>query len=151
MIAGHLGVEVLKAAKRWAFARARLRRLLDSKTAKPQQVQRAKVEYTKLSDQLETAVGRLEKTLSQAKTQSSQAVRVQASVSGGLSLANLIGTAAKAAEVALQNPQQALSAAMAASQQSQGQGSQPAAETDEEDEYIEAEVIEVKPGPQKRK
>ncbi len=56
----HLGFEVVAVARRWAQARAKLRRLLDSKSATPDAVEAAKKGYTKRSDELEVVVSRVE-------------------------------------------------------------------------------------------
>lgn len=142
---GRLGIDIIKAARRWAISRARLRRMLDSRTAKPQQVQRAKEEYTKLSDQLEKAVGRMERAMKQG---SAKAIQQPQGVPSGLNLLAMLGTAAKAAEVAIQNPQQALEQVAEANRKAQEQHRRRASHS-EDDDYIEAEVIEVKTGPPK--
>ena len=61
----HLGLEVVATARHWAKARAKLRRLLDSKRAKTETVDAAKKAYTKASDDLEVVVARVE-TLAKA-------------------------------------------------------------------------------------
>jgi hypothetical protein len=61
--AGHLGIEILNSARRWARLRVRLRMLLDSKAATPQQVEKVRVAYNKESHELELKVGKLERLL----------------------------------------------------------------------------------------
>jgi hypothetical protein len=61
--AGHLGVEILNAARRWALARSRCRRLFDSKSAPKADVEQATQVYNKAADELELAVRRLERVL----------------------------------------------------------------------------------------
>jgi hypothetical protein len=60
---GHLGVEILNAARRWAQARARMRLVLDSKTATPSQTEQVRAAYNKASHELEVLVVRLERVL----------------------------------------------------------------------------------------
>jgi hypothetical protein len=59
----HLGVEILNAARRWARARNKCRRLFDSKSASPHEVEAAKNAYNKASDEMELTVMRLERML----------------------------------------------------------------------------------------
>ena len=61
----HLGLEVVAAARKWAYARAKFRRLLDSKSAKSETVAAAKKTYLEASDKLEAVVARVE-TLAKA-------------------------------------------------------------------------------------
>jgi len=64
-----LAVETLNTARRWVQARVTLRRALDSKTAPPAAVERAKAAYTKATEELEGNVLRLERMLhAQGKT-----------------------------------------------------------------------------------
>jgi hypothetical protein len=63
--ASHLAIEALSAARRWVQSRILLRRILDSKTAPPAQVEKAKVAYNKAGEELEMVVVRLEKLLHQ--------------------------------------------------------------------------------------
>ena len=58
---GRLALETLAAARRWARVRAKLRRLLDSKSAPAADVNQARGAYSKASDELELSVRRLEK------------------------------------------------------------------------------------------
>ncbi len=53
------GLETLELAMRWAEARRILRRVLDSKKASEPRRNKARLDYRKLSDQLETATGRV--------------------------------------------------------------------------------------------
>ncbi len=61
--AGHLGVEILNGARRWARARAMLRRALDSKTATPNQLEQIKNAHNRAAHDLEVLVGRMERLL----------------------------------------------------------------------------------------
>jgi hypothetical protein len=63
MDAAHLGIEIVNSARRWMRLRARLRLLLDSKTAQPSAVEKVRVAYNKESHELELLVAKLEKTL----------------------------------------------------------------------------------------
>lgn len=56
-----LGIEVVDRARHWVRARSALRRVLDSKSAKPEAVEKAKAHYVKASDELEKVVARVEK------------------------------------------------------------------------------------------
>ena len=58
--AAYIAVETLNAARRWGQARAVLRRVLDSKTASSQQVEKAKNDHSKAIAELESYVMRLE-------------------------------------------------------------------------------------------
>ena len=58
-----LAVETLNAARRWVQARVVLRRVLDSKTATPAAVEKAKDSYNKTAAELEANVLRLERLL----------------------------------------------------------------------------------------
>jgi hypothetical protein len=58
-----MGVEILNAARRWARARNKCRRLFDSKSASPHEVEAARNAYNKASDEMELTVMRLEKLL----------------------------------------------------------------------------------------
>lgn len=60
---GYLGVEILNAARRWAAARAVLRRTLDSKSATPEARLRAQTAYKSAADELERFVLKLERLL----------------------------------------------------------------------------------------
>lgn len=60
---GHLGVEILNAARRWAKERARMRLVLDSKTATPAHTEQVRAAYNKTSHELEVLVVRLERVL----------------------------------------------------------------------------------------
>jgi hypothetical protein len=136
---GQLGGEILHAARRWAYARAALRRLLDSKTAKPDQVQRAKTEYIRASDQLERCVGKMERALQQAGVKGPPRRRQ------GVSLQQMLGLVANmagAAEAAITNPQAAVRAAAEAGKE----GFASTARTGVDDDgYMEGEVIDATP------
>lgn len=56
-----LAIEALNAARRWVTARILLRRILDSKTAAPAQVEKAKATYNKAGEDLEKYIIRLER------------------------------------------------------------------------------------------
>lgn len=56
----HLGFEVVERARRWAKARNTLRKLMDSKSAKPEAVEKAKALYVKASDELEQVARQVE-------------------------------------------------------------------------------------------
>lgn len=57
---GHLGVEILNGARRWASARNRIRGLMDSKSATDMQLKAATKAYNKAADDLEVVVRRME-------------------------------------------------------------------------------------------
>jgi hypothetical protein len=57
---GRLAVEIVNAGRRWAAARGKCRRLLDSKKASQHEVVAAQKVYVKASDELEILVRKLE-------------------------------------------------------------------------------------------
>jgi hypothetical protein len=61
--ASTIAIEILKAARRWVQHRVVLRRILDSKRATPQQLEKAKKDHHLASDELEALVMKLEKHL----------------------------------------------------------------------------------------
>jgi hypothetical protein len=61
--AAHFGIEVVNSARRWMRLRARLRLLLDSKTAAPASVEKVRIAYNRESHELELLVAKLEKAL----------------------------------------------------------------------------------------
>lgn len=58
-----LGVEILKSSRRWVAARVLLRRVLDSKSATPQQLEQVKKDHIAACNDLEGLVMRLERYL----------------------------------------------------------------------------------------
>ena len=104
MIAGYLGIDVINAGRRWAYARARLRLLLDSKAATPQQVQKAKTDYNRLTNEMEVMVGRLERAMQQEGVQVAPVKRSQPAAISLKQVLGFVADAAKAAEVAIQTP-----------------------------------------------
>lgn len=58
-----IAIEILNASRRWVAARVILRRALDSKSASQQQIDQAKRDHQKASDELEALVMRLERFL----------------------------------------------------------------------------------------
>jgi len=60
---GRLAIEIVNAGRRWAHARSRCRRLLDSKKASPHDVAAAQKMYVKVSDELEILVHKLEESM----------------------------------------------------------------------------------------
>jgi len=62
-MAKHLGFEVVERARKWAKARVTLRKVLDSKSAKPEAIEKAKLAFAKASDELELIVVQVEKLM----------------------------------------------------------------------------------------
>jgi hypothetical protein len=58
-----LGIEILKAARRWVAARVLLRQALDSKSIKSEQLEKVKADHVRVCNELEALVMRLERHL----------------------------------------------------------------------------------------
>ena len=116
-----IALELLKGVRRWAYARVTLRRLLDSKKATPEQVEKAQSDYRKLSDALEAAVVVFERALK--ATGGKIVPKKQSTPLPWGSILGAISEGAKALETAL--------------------GHVPATKTSS-DNFVRAEVIDMK-------
>lgn len=99
-----LAIEALNGARRWTQARVRLRLLLDSKSAPPKAVEKAKAEFSKAGDELEALIVRLERFVKNGG-------RKVSNKRGGVSapfpwreLFGMVSAGAKAVESALTQP-----------------------------------------------
>jgi hypothetical protein len=103
--ASHLAIETLNASRRWVQARVTLRRVLDSKTATPAAVEKAKASYNQTAGELEALVLRLERFLHmQGKTVSSKRGSVAASPFPLREFLGMVAAGAKAVSEALEPP-----------------------------------------------
>lgn len=99
--ASHFAVEALNAARRWTYARVLLRKTLDSKSASPSQIEKAKVEYNKAAEELEKLVLRLERLIRGNGKQVPANRRVPTAPFPWRELFGMVAAGAKAVENAL--------------------------------------------------
>lgn len=103
--AGHLGVEIMNAARRWVQKRGLLRRALDSKSATPKQIETHKKNYERACHELEVVVARLERLLAISGKAVPMAIKATAKPDfPWQSLFSMIAAGAKAAEHAVTAP-----------------------------------------------
>lgn len=102
--AAQLAVEALNGARRWTQARIRLRLLLDSKSASPKAVEKAKAEFSKAGDELEALVVRLERFVKNGGRKVSNKRGASTQPFPWRELFGMVSAGAKAVESALTQP-----------------------------------------------
>jgi len=96
---------VINAARRWLQTRLELKRLLDSKSAKPETVQKAKRTYDKACTELEGLVAKFERLLKSQGNTTSMSRSAAARKFPWQNFFGMVAEVAKAAETAVGVPQ----------------------------------------------
>lgn len=102
--ASQLAIEILNGARRWTQARLRLRLVLDSKSATPKQIEKAKVDFSTAGDELEALVVRLERFMKNSGKQVSSKRGAANTAFPWRELFGMVSAGAKAVESALGQP-----------------------------------------------